>query len=386
MGLHPPESLGVYKCVPGFVCCPTGGPRSSWTAGQDVTRIEPVLEVQQKLPPEVDPDDLIPVEVRVKNTGRAAAEAITVTDVPRAGTELVSADPPAVRTSGSLGWHIGRLGPGEERVIRVRMKRAAGATDPQFMHTVEVTFQAKGRNTVDSPVRQPILGIEVAGTGAATVGTPVTLRMTVTNPGPTPVREIVLQTTLPDGLAHSHGSELERRLGALEPGQCGRRPWSSRRNRSASRRPGSLSARGMTSPVEETAKPGDSAPGDAGRRPAHAHRGRKAGPFELVVSNEVAEPRPGVEVRLTCRRRHLSPGPPTRGLRRRHRTVRWELSCPPGREPRRGVARIMTAAGNGPVRPLVVDGKVQGEVVCTSLGRRCRGPVAGSGLAGVGVI
>jgi hypothetical protein len=339
------------------------------TSGQDVTRIDPVLEVQQKLPAEVDPDNLIPVEVRVKNTGKSAAEAITVTDVPRAGVELVSSEPPAVRASGTLGWHIGRLGPGEEKVIRVRMKRAAGATDPQFMHTVEVTFQAKGRNSAEAPVRQPTLELDVAGAGAATVGTPVTLRLTVANPGPGPVRDIVLATALADGLIHSAGSDLEKNLGALDAGQSRVIPLTV-----TPRKVGELavrfklSARGMKDAVEQTAKFQAAPPPVtlAAVQSAVVDVERPA-LFELVVSNDAAEARPGVEVRITLPKEVTFIRATDRGaFDTGTRTVRWDLGVVKPGEKRGVVWNGMTTAAGQWTCPavLVVDGKVQSEVTC----------------------
>jgi hypothetical protein len=340
------------------------------TSGQDVTRIDPVLEVQQKLPAEVDPDNLIPVEVRVKNTGKSAAEAITVTDVPRAGVELVSSEPPAVRASGTLGWHIGRLGPGEEKVIRVRMKRAAGATDPQFMHTVEVTFQATGRNTAEAPVRQPVVQLDVAGAGAATVGTPATLRLTVANPGPGPVRDIVLVTALPDGLAHSAGSDLEKNLGTLEAGQSRVIPLTV-----TPKKVGELavrfklSARGMKDAVEQTAKfTAAPPPITLAAVQSATVEVEKPALFELVVSNDAAEIRPGVEVRITLPKEVTFVRATDRGAYdTATRTVRWDLgSVKPGEK--RGVVwnGLSTTTGHWTYPAvLVVDGKVQSEVTCT---------------------
>ncbi|HVK14664.1 MAG TPA: hypothetical protein VM597_38350 [Gemmataceae bacterium] len=339
-------------------------------SAQDVTRIDPVIEVQQKLPAEVDPDDLIPVEVRIKNSGKAAAEAITVTDVPRAGVELVGSEPPAVRASGTLGWHIGRLGPGEEKVIRVRMKRAAGAIDPQFMHTVEVTFQAKGRHTGEAAVRQPALTFAAAGGGAATVGTPATLRLTVTNPGTSPVRDIVLATALAEGLVHSAGSDLEKNIGTLEPGQSRIIPLTV-----TPKKVGDLgvkfrlTARGMNTAVEETTRLQAAPPpvALAAVQSAVVEVERSA-LFELVVSNDAAESRTGVEVRLTLPKEVAFVRATDRGtFDAATRTVKWDVgTIRPGEK--RGVVwnGMMTAAGHWACPAvLVVDGKVQSEVTCT---------------------
>jgi hypothetical protein len=260
--------------------------------------------------------------------------------------------------------------PGQERVIRVRLKRAAGAIDPQFMHSVELTFQASGRNTAATAVRQTTVNLDVAGTGPAVVHTPATLRMTVTNPGTSPVRDVALETLLPDGLEHSHGSDLMRPLGVLEPGQSRTITLNVTPTRvgdlSARLR---LTARGMTTPVEQTAKFRVTPPPiSLAATPPSAVGVEKAALYELVVCNDGAEARPGVEVRVTLPKEVTFVRATDRGTYDADaRTVRWDLGpVRPGEK--RGVVWNGTATAAGQwacPAVLVVDGKVHGEVVCT---------------------
>src|SRR3954451_9791748 len=179
----------------------------SAAAGQDVTRIDPVVEFRQKMPAEIDADEPFPVEIHVRNTGKATAEAVTVTDVLGPHVTFVDADPSPTRGDGRLSWALGTLGAGAEQVIKVRLKAAATA-DPKFLHTIEVAYQGRGQNAREGVVRQAALELTVAPPDPGPVGTPVPIRITITNPGSTPARDVVLQSVLPEGLLHRAGHDL----------------------------------------------------------------------------------------------------------------------------------------------------------------------------------
>jgi uncharacterized repeat protein (TIGR01451 family) len=187
-------------------------------AAQDVTKVEPVIEFRQKLPAEIDPDEPLAIEIRVKNTGKAMAEAVTVTDLLKPGVELVDADPSPARTDGRLSWALGQLKPGDEQVVKVRLKRSPEISDPSLLHTVEVAYQARGTNNAQARVRQPVLGLTVRPPEACPVGTPAVIRLSVTNAGAIPVKDVMLHSLLPEGLGHPAGNDLENSLGTLEPG------------------------------------------------------------------------------------------------------------------------------------------------------------------------
>lgn len=187
--------------------------------GQDVTRLDPVIEFRQKLPTEIDPDEPVAIEIHVRNSGRGVAEAVTVTDLLRPGVEFVDADPSPARGDGHLSWCLGRLGAGQEQVIKMKLKRTTGPTEPSLMHTVEVAYHARGQNVAEAKVRLPVLGLAVSPPDAAPMGTAVPIRITVTNPGNFAVKDVVLQSVLPETLHHPAGNDLENSLGTLEPGQ-----------------------------------------------------------------------------------------------------------------------------------------------------------------------
>jgi uncharacterized repeat protein (TIGR01451 family) len=190
----------------------------SAATGQDVTKIDPVIEFRQKMPAEIDADEPFPVEIFVRNSGKAMAEAVIVTDVLGPHVTFVDADPSPAKGDGHLSWALGTLPAGTEQVIKVRLKVTADA-DPKFLHTIEVAYQGRGKNVREGNVRQAALELAVAPPDTAPVGTPVPIRITITNPGSTPARDVVLQSSLPDGLAHRAGHDLENAIGVIEAGQ-----------------------------------------------------------------------------------------------------------------------------------------------------------------------
>ena len=190
----------------------------SLAAGQDATRIDPVIEFRQQMPAEIDADEPFPVEIHVRNTGKATAEAVVVTDLMGPHVTFVDADPSPAKGDGRLSWALGQMPAGSEQVIKLRLKAAATA-DPKFLHTIEVSYQGRGQNARQGTVRQAALELTVDPPPAVPVGTPVPVRITITNPGNSPARDVVLQSTLPEGLAHRAGNDLENALGVIEAGQ-----------------------------------------------------------------------------------------------------------------------------------------------------------------------
>ena len=296
-------------------------------AGQDVTKVEPVVEFRQKLPAEIDPDEPVAIEIHVRNTGKAVADAVTVTDLLRPGVELVDADPTPARMDGRLSWALGQLRPGEEQVVRVRLKRAPEVSDPSLMHTIEVGYQARGQNNAEARVRQPVLGLAVKCPDAAPVGTPAVVRITVTNPGAHAVRDVMLHSLLPDGLGHPAGSDLENSLGTLEPGQT--------RTLNLTVTPkvvGDLTARVKVTgrwakAVEEPAKV-KATPALlslAATLPA-AVEANKPALFEMVVANDGPEPRKAAELVVTLPKDVIFVRATDRGTYDPvSRTVKWDL-------------------------------------------------------------
>src|SRR5690349_10609530 len=114
VGGYPPAMTRTERIPMGAWLRAGAGPLAalalvSAAAGQDVTRIDPVVEFRQKMPAEIDADEPFPVEILVRNTGKATAEAVTVTDVIGPNVSFVDADPSPARGDGRLSWALGSI-------------------------------------------------------------------------------------------------------------------------------------------------------------------------------------------------------------------------------------------------------------------------------------
>jgi hypothetical protein len=298
----------------------------SAAAGQDVTKIDPVIEFRQKMPAEIDADEPFPVEIIVRNTGKGTAEAVTVTDVLGPGVTFVDADPSPAKGAGRLSWSLGHIPAGAEQVVKLRLKAAATA-DPKFLHTIEVAYQGRGQNAREGTLRQAALELTVVPPEASPVGTAVPVRITITNPGNLAAREVVLQSILPDGLAHRAGHDLENALGTIEAGQS--------RTLNLTVTPKQvgdfaaqfkLSGKGVKA-VQTTArvKASPALLSLAVTSPP-AVEANKPALFELVIGNDAADARKGAELVVTLPKEVIFVRATDRGVYDPvARTVKWDL-------------------------------------------------------------
>lgn len=294
--------------------------------GQDVTRIDPVIEFRQKMPAEIDADEPFPVEIFVRNTGKAPAESVVVTDVIGPHVAFVDADPSPAKGEGHLSWALGTIPAGAEQVIKLRLKAAATA-DPKFLHTIEVAYQGRGKNALEGTIRQAALELAVAQPEPVPVGVPVPIRITITNPGSMPARDVVLQSTLPEGLIHRAGHDLENPLGVIEAGQ------SRTLNLTVTpKQVGDFAAQvrlvaKSTKPVEATARvKATPALLSLSITSPPAVEANKSALFELVVGNDAADPKTAAELVVTLPKEVIFVRATDRGVYDPvARTVKWDL-------------------------------------------------------------
>jgi uncharacterized repeat protein (TIGR01451 family) len=232
-------------------------------------------------------------------------------------------------------------------VISLRLKAAATA-DPKFLHTIEVAYQGRGQHSAEGSVRQPALELVVSSPEAAPVDSPVTIRITVTNTGKVAARDVVLQSTLADGLTHRAGNELENALGTLEAGQS--------RTLNLTVTPKKVGDLGARIKVAAKGAKGAEETARVKATPALLSLSVTAPPavetnqpalFELVVGNDGPEARPGAELVVTLPKDVIFVRATDRGVYDPiARTVKWDLgSVGPGE--RRSVVWNGIAKGAG---------------------------------------
>jgi len=136
----------------------------------------------------------------VRNTGKSDALNVTVTDDLPEGLQFVSSQPEATRVGDALTWPIGLLASGSDRLITLRVRPTKAGS---FEHgaTVKVLTGSKSRTRV----LEPKLKVDLIATptvGKVLKGQAVEFKVSVTNTGDGPARNVAIQAKLTPGLRH----------------------------------------------------------------------------------------------------------------------------------------------------------------------------------------
>jgi uncharacterized repeat protein (TIGR01451 family) len=160
------------------------------------------------------------IKIVVKNTGVADASAVRVRyDLPTA-LELVTAQPEQQRTTPDdpmLFWALNTLAAGSEQVITLKVKPKEVST---IDHTALVTLMVGGRSR--TVIQKPELTVEMPPPAPRSVlkGQQATFRISVTNPGSGPARDVLVQAKLSSGLRvdGAGGSDsVDQTIAILQP-------------------------------------------------------------------------------------------------------------------------------------------------------------------------
>lgn len=184
---------------------------------------EVVVSVEVQAPANLVYNRESTVKLVVRNSGSSDAQGVVVRDQLPPGLEYVSAQPEAVKVDSLLSWRISTLQAGAERVILLKVKpsKQGGALD----HSATVSFLAGSKAT--SRVLRPRLKIEVVQTpaeGKVLKNKSTEFRISITNTGDGPARNVTVQAKLSPGLRHETGehnedNSFELPIQELGPGQ-----------------------------------------------------------------------------------------------------------------------------------------------------------------------
>jgi uncharacterized repeat protein (TIGR01451 family) len=176
---------------------------------------EPAISLEKVSPQEIQVGKPATFALYVRNAGRAPAQNVVVTDHVPAGTQLVDARPqPQQSADGSLVWNLGAMQPGEETQITLQVMPQ---NEGELGSTAHVTFSATA--TSRSISTRPQLAIEHTAPPKVLIGEPLTVGITVSNPGTGPATGVIIEEDVPAGLSHVAGSQLEYEVGTLRPGE-----------------------------------------------------------------------------------------------------------------------------------------------------------------------
>ncbi len=182
----------------------------------------PQLTVEKRGPREVQVGKPARYEMFLRNVGTAVAHDVTLHDTVPAGTRLIATTPPAAPgpssdpsgTTGDLVWRLGTLEPGAGTKVAMEVMPES---EGEIGSVASVTFRSDA--TVRSRSTKPGLDIESSTPEPVLIGKEITTSIVVSNPGTGTSTGVVLVGTLPEGVQHPAGKEVEFDVGRLEPGE-----------------------------------------------------------------------------------------------------------------------------------------------------------------------
>jgi uncharacterized repeat protein (TIGR01451 family) len=154
-------------------------------------------------------NQVVTLKIVLRNTGNSDAQGVVVRDRLPEGLVFMASQPEAEHAGESLlFWKLNAVPAGSEKVILVKVKPTkVGAFD----HAATVTMLAGGK--ARTIVREPKLKVEQTATsGKVLKGQPVQFKITLSNPGDGPARNVVVQAKLSPGLKHESGEPNDQNL------------------------------------------------------------------------------------------------------------------------------------------------------------------------------
>jgi purine-binding chemotaxis protein CheW len=220
----PLSDIGVSTPVPASALAPARG-----NSPLQLKELPPT--VQLDLPPpdsgRVEPHRPTPVlrggprpfiyGIVARNTGtRPVFHARVEHDLP-AGMRYLGATPAPEVHGRRLTWHLGDLGPGDCRHLKVRVQ-----PDPQSLERPAERATFRASCTLQTVLARPRLALKLLAPETVECGDEAALQVTVGNPGTAPAKDVQLESRFPRGLRHSSGDEHQESLGTLAPGEVRR--------------------------------------------------------------------------------------------------------------------------------------------------------------------
>ncbi len=155
--------------------------------------------------------------VRVRNTGRAAAENVILTDQVPAGATLISTTPTATAQGGKLTWRLGAIASGEERTVEMKLEPVR---EGPLGSVARVSMDAAV--SASTVATRPQLAVRMTAPPRVLIGETQVVSIEVHNPGTGSATNVMLTEDIPSAVRHPAGSELEFEVGTLEPGETRR--------------------------------------------------------------------------------------------------------------------------------------------------------------------
>ena len=161
----------------------------------------PGLNISKTGPPTASSGQNITYTITLTNTGPVETEAITVRDLVPENLSFLQSQPPANVEGRELIWTIAPIGPG--RTVTILANFRADKTGRAINRCSAVTADGvRVEAEAVTEIASPGLSVAVQGPNRTSVGTPITLQITVTNTGTGPATNVMLRADFDPALSH----------------------------------------------------------------------------------------------------------------------------------------------------------------------------------------
>ena len=186
------------------------------TIDRDVSRgtVQPELQILKQAPKTASIGKPMVYVITVRNVGRSSARRVVVEDRIPKGANLTGSNPRGAISEGVLSWEYDEIRSNEEKVIKVRIEPTASGQIGSI-----TTVRMVAETAAETVVTAPELRVNLVGPEEAQLGEIVTYRYEIANTGTEDAYEVVLNSLVPEGLAHARGPDIQYEVGTLRAGE-----------------------------------------------------------------------------------------------------------------------------------------------------------------------
>ena len=195
------------------------------TIDRDVVRgpVQPELQILKQAPKKASIGDPMVYSIVVKNIGRSTAHKVVVEDRVPKGSRLSGTRPKAemstVRDENVLFWEYDAIGPGEEKLIQVKVVPTSSGQIGSI-----TTVRMVAETAAETIITAPELRIDLVGQDEAQLGEVVEFEYQIANTGSEDAYDVVIRSILPEGFQHSRGADIAYEVGTLRAGESKKIP------------------------------------------------------------------------------------------------------------------------------------------------------------------
>lgn len=173
------------------------------------------LEVEVIGPPTAGGSQPLEYGIMVRNRGSTPSTPLAILAQLSEGSKVLECEPAAINAGPLVLWSLDRLVAGQEQRFKLRVQPGPGQEVEVVASALVLTSSTSRRTTLE--VTAPL--VKITGPETVRVGQKIPLQILLRNPGHREMANLLLKVSLPAGLQHVAGKEIEADLGAIAPGK-----------------------------------------------------------------------------------------------------------------------------------------------------------------------